>query len=666
MNKLIFFPTRYPQESSLSLLIRCATANGYQDLKNFSLAWNLRLNSITGSQWKGSHAYKLLTRDNSLSPSERASIEEAFYRRLRPANRSLVDISGVLFPATMLRTQLNLCPACIRNGYLDSMHTLRFSNVCPSHGEQYINACPHCDQALDWLRLRDFHCPCGFDLRKAPSVACDTTASRLIKNAILDKDETFFTLLLSSMSAIRHFHTPSSQLQLMEVCVNIASGNKSTYFREMQKLQRFFPSLHRRALLAPFILSANQTLSSYAIEYFFNTHQTKPTNHQRDCCCGELQFTNPELIFIFKTFNQVTQLKAEKLCIRAGFLLKPTANKKLLFQCPDLCMTLTEESYGDWEPRNRTATPEADFKLINCPQAAKILRTTAANIKHLINAGIIKGFKLHYPGGPRTSLLSIKAFNDKYILRSEIAKQTGLSDAKLREILKKTTPLIIHGFPYARNIPIYSRTQLPSELTTALNTKNNFPTRTITDGKSLLTFSQAAEQLKLDLKDISQLIKIGILQTVFVPNQTEEKGRDYCTGESVTQAKVWRKGYLTVQEAALSCHSNGHMLHSHFLSTGFIKPLALKKTFLINLEDVTKIAHHLKTYTCPSWLVKEYNYPLMKIVRLIESGGIQPLTPGDSNFIVGRITIPRLEAKNIITLHISKKYDTNPQNEKPD
>jgi hypothetical protein len=126
---------------------------------------------------------------------------------------------------------------------------------------------------------------------------------------------------------------------------------------------------------------------------------------------------------------------------------------------------------------------------------------------------------------------------------------------------------------------------------------------------------------------------------------------------------VWRKGYLTVQEAALSCHSNGHMLHSHFLATGFIKPLSLKKTFLINLEDATKIAHHLKTYTCPSWLAREYNYPLMKIVRLIESGGIQPLIPGNSNFIEGRITIPRSEAENIMTLHISKKYDTNLQNE---
>jgi len=132
-----------------------------------------------------------------------------------------------------------------------------------------------------------------------------------------------------------------------------------------------------------------------------HTRQTLPIINDDCCCGGELQFTNPELIFIFKTFNKVTQLKAEKRCIRADFLLKPTANKKLLFQCPDLCRTLTEESYGDWEPRNRTATPEADFKLIDCPQAAKTLRTTAANIKHLINAGIIKGFKLHYLGGPK-------------------------------------------------------------------------------------------------------------------------------------------------------------------------------------------------------------------------------------------------------------------------
>ena len=55
----------------------------------------------------------------------------------------------IQFPATMLRTQLSLCPACIRRGHLDVMHTLRFSTVCPTHGEQFISACPHCDRALD-------------------------------------------------------------------------------------------------------------------------------------------------------------------------------------------------------------------------------------------------------------------------------------------------------------------------------------------------------------------------------------------------------------------------------------------------------------------------------------------------------------------------------------
>ena len=239
------------------------------------------------------------------------------------------------------------------------------------------------------------------------------------------------------MSAVRNFYTASSRLQLMDVCASIASGNKSVYFNEMQKLQRFFPTLHRRALLAPFVLSSNQTLSSYAIEYFFNTHQTKPTHHPPNCCCGDLQFTDPELMFIFKTFNQVTQLKAERRCIKADFLLTPTTHKKFLFQCPDSCRTLAEESYGDWESRDELATPEANFELMNCVQTASISHTSAPNVKHLIYAGLIKGFKLHYQGGPRTSLLAIKAFNDEYILRSEIAKQTGYSHAKLREILEK-------------------------------------------------------------------------------------------------------------------------------------------------------------------------------------------------------------------------------------
>lgn len=159
---------------------------------------------------------------------------------------------------------------------------------------------------------------------------------------------------------------------------------------------------------------------------------------------------------------------------------------------------------------------------------------------------------------------------------------------------------------------------------------------------------------------------MGILRTVFVPNRTEKSGRDFCTGESVMQAKVWSEGYLTVREAAASCGSNGQMLHSHFFATDFIKPLALTTTCLIKREDVSKIANYFKTYTCLPWLARQYNFPLIKIVQLIEEGGIQPLKPEDQNFIKNRVTILRSEAQSIMIRHISKKYDTALQNEKPD
>ncbi|MFJ7316007.1 TniQ family protein [Pseudomonas sp. NPDC098747] len=655
MHKLVFIPVPHPQESGISLLIRCATANGYETLKFFSSVFRLKLKNIANSYWNSSEAHNLLTQHKMLHPAEKELLEEAFHSKLRRGSQTHININGVSFPASLLRQQLVLCSACIRSGHLNIMHTLKFSDVCPIHAEQYITSCPHCSQPLDWLLLRNYYCRCGFDLRKSPSRPSDKTASAIIKKAMIDRDGDFFRLLLASMTAFRYLHTSDGGFDFMKTCVKIATGKKDVFFHEMQTLRQYFPSLHLRALMAPFILSSDTTLSKFGIEYFYNSLKSKPTNHEQDCRCSELLFTEPELIYIFNSLANVTQLKAERLCFRTDFKSYPSVRRPL-YKCPNICNTLINQGDCAWDSTDAYPSPESNFELLDHKKAAALLHTSPRNVKYLISAGLLKGFKPKYIQPPKTTILSIKDFNEKYMLRSEIASRSGLRDTELKKLIDSFIPTVIHTTLYANKIRIYLRNQVPPELTCTIDKQAAALIQPPLSAQSLLSFKKTAELLSISRTDTSALIDAGIIRTKKVTTRDKTKGRQFCTGESVLEAIAWRKKHLSVVEVSAKANCSPHLIRIRFINSGFITPLALRHTAMISLADVNKLVNHIKKYTTLQTLATEFMRNASAIVKIIEQGGILPLTRDHPDFIKGQVTLLRTETQKVMKQYAGKKH----------
>lgn len=654
MNKLVFFPLPKPRESVISLLFRCATGNGFQTLRVFSAWTHLKLRNFVNPQCKDSSVCNLLSNHSLLEQDEKAALLNSFHHPVLYGMRTHVEIAGVAFPQAVLRDRLALCPGCARDGFLDRLHVFRFSDICPVHGERYLEHCPQCREPIDWLRLHDYHCPCTFDLRQAPLNLSSKRSSELLSRALDEGNQEFFQLLLASIQAVRFGRAPESCSQLIASCVNIATGNKAAFFLEMEKLQGQLPSLHRRALLAPFLLSPDPTLSKYAQEYFYNACQSKPYSHAADCRCGELRFSARELNFIFTSPERAALLRSDHRCIRSPHL-DPTVRQRA-YQCPDLCKSLYTFPHIQWEAVDEPPVPQFEFELMSHQNAAEILQTTPQTIRRLISTGLLKGFKFNTPVGLATTLESIKVFNDKYVLREEIARRSGLKSAKLRKLLLGLVPIVVRTTLYARGLLVYQRKHLSEELRSLLDRQAVSIVKAMGDFGDHMTFGEAARQLNVDTKDVRALRNLGILKTaVTAPKQIRNSvGRSYCTTKSLQEAIAWRRGHVSIQEVKAVTGCSINLIYWQFLKTGFVPSVSLYNTY-VTVEAAKIIDRHFKKYTTLTLLSSTKHVSVTVISELLELGKIQPLAADHPDYISGVTVVEREEAENAIAKYIRER-----------
>lgn len=654
MSKLIFYPLPKPRESVISLLFRCGTGNGFQTLRIFSAWTHLNLRNFINPQRKDSSVCNLLSSHSLLEPDERAALLNSFHQPVLYGMSTHVEIAGVAFPQAVLRDRLALCPGCVRDGFLDRLHVFRFSDTCPVHGERYLEHCPQCREPIDWLRLHDYHCPCTFDLRQAPLNLSNKRTSELLSRALDERNQGFFQLLLASIQAVRFGRAPESCSQLIASCVNIATGNKPTFFLEMEKLQGQLPSLHRRALLAPFLLSPDPTLSRFAQEYFYNACQSKPYSHAADCRCGELRFSARELNFIFTSQERAALMRSDHHCIRSPHQ-DPTVRQRA-YQCPDLCRSLYTFPHIQWESMDEPPVPQLEFELMSHQNAAEILQTTPQTIRRLISTGLLKGFKFNTPIGLATSLESIKAFNDKYVLREEIARRSGLTNNKLRKLLYGLVPIVVRTTLYAHGLLVYQRKHLSEELRSLLDRQAASIIKATGDFGDHVTFGEAARQLNVDIKDVKALRNLGILKVVFVaPKQIRHStGRPYCTTKSLREAIAWRTGYVSVQEVKAATGCDTHLIHTQFLKTGFVPSVPLHNTY-ITVDGAKIIDRHFKKYTTLTQLSSTKHISTTVISELLELGKLQPLAADHPDNISGVAVFERQEADDAIANYIRER-----------
>lgn len=642
MSPLVFFPLPKDQESAMSLIYRCAIGNGIST-KQLLLDAHMHYHRCTTfSRLLQTHAIcNLLTSHPLFDQHEKARIKACFYTTTQRSSINEIEVGGVFFASTVLRTDRALCPGCARDGVLNQMHSFNFSDICPVHGESYIETCPKCENKLEWRSINNYFCPCGFDLRLTPTMILNKNMSQLLSTAFNQKDVQFFSLFASAMTAMRFAHTHENRKSILESCTRIATGNRTFFFREVEKLQERFPSLHRRALLAPFLLSTNSMLSQYAKEYYFSASQTRPESHAANCRCGELVFEAQEMKLIFGTYENFLALRSDRRCV--GSSTRYSVRKT--FQCPQLCKTIYTHKYIEWERDDIPAEPLPEFKLLNHIAAAELLGTNPSTVRRLIKSGLLKGAKLDSSSRLSTTLKLVQEFNVKYILRSEITRKSGLLNNELRTLLLNLAPIAIQTTRYGKNLLIYQRKQLPEILRHRLDQRNMQLFKAPPPPKGMMTFNIVSEHLNMPVRDVYALVKLGILESVTGPIlRANKKPRQYCTIEGLDKALNWRKEHLSVSEFDEITGCDSRIIHSRYIETGFIQSINLDRAY-ITLENARRIYAHYSTYITLITLCAKFRVSKPVIVALIDAGKIRPLPPDHPDAINGH-TIIRLDESN--------------------
>ncbi|WP_448646204.1 hypothetical protein [Pseudomonas mohnii] len=657
MTRLTYYPLPKPQESAMSLIFRCAKGNAFSTAELFRDA-SIDGKGIarTSTFWQGLGVCELLTSHEEFTVEEKAAIRSCFYKPVRHHAHGIptyyVEIQGLTLPLPLLRQYLALCPGCARDGHLNHMHMFTVNEICPVHGERYITECPSCGKPLRWTAISDYMCPCTYDLRNTPTVEFSTQTAQLLSKAVDEKDDQFFTRLLAAIVALRFIHTVENRITIMDQCLRIATGNKSYFFREMDRIQEQFPSLHRRAILAPFMLSENATLSEYALEYLFQSSQSQPLSHSSTCQCGELSYTSKELSFIFDTHN-ILQTWNQGPPLKSLPLLADEPKSEQRYQCPDLCKLLYNQRSLHWDSEDLPGEPSENFSVVGLKEAAEFLDTSTTNVRALITSKLLKGHSTSHPNGWKISLVALQEFGKKYALRTEILRRSGLNGGKLNKLLAGLAPIAISAIRYGSNLLVYQRKHLSEALRLQLEKKDLAFLQSPLPADGLVIFKTVQTILNLKPKDVRALRDIGVLTTIpCIGYRGAEIER--CTPEGVQRATEWRKQHLSVAELAKITGYGTRTIHMRFLDTGAV-PFIKLQGFFVSVESAKFIMHHLNSYITWMNLCSATGMSASNLNGFVEKNLLTPLSPDHPDAIKGQILFKADEAREFITGYQSKR-----------
>lgn len=630
MSRLSFVPTPLENECVISVLYRCAEKNGFSSLSQFSSACGgLHFGSLAKAHFFGSHAHRLIRNDPLVDNHQRIAIDAVFLKHVKAKKPQQIQCGKLILHPSMIRSRLVVCPDCISDGNLNIMHTFSFSEICPIHSRIYLSQCPACGKPLNWITLKDFHCACSYNLRNATAIYADNKWSKLTYDSYINGDQEFFNHLEMTLMANHILHSTKERHETIDSCIRIATGLKSAFFHEIHDIQNRFPSLHRLAILAPFLLIKDTLIRSYAMEYYCNTLQSKPLSHGLNCTCNQINFRLPELILISGKQDASDLIKSPQCTpVRKS---EHFTRSKQLYKITNLCLTLAQNNHLEWDIEDIRANPSTNFKLIPCEQASEIIGASELVTGRLMKQKLLKSIQLRTRRF--TTKTWIENFSKTYILSSQLFSSPLLKEYNINTLLKnlpnaaeahptKSSHDIVH---YRKHIPqhILSLIENPEII------KNHYTKA------NLIDIGSAAVLLRLPRKDVPQLFKLGIISSTIAISG--RKGpRKFFTARDLKLAIKWRKSFVTLDEATeiIGCKSRSFIIR--FIKPGYITPIKLSH-LLISRSDVKKCLRHYKMY---EFLEKSYNAKSAFIDKLIKSGKLHPLAADHPDALPGYKIIP--------------------------
>ncbi|WP_422403059.1 TniQ family protein [Pseudomonas sp. GZD-209] len=644
MPRLLYVPIPLPNESILSILYRCAKHNGLQRLDILSSACSgLQFSSLGLPQWYLGRAHQVLRSDPLIDETDRKKIDAIFPKKVRINGQIHADYGTCQIHWSMLRNKLALCPACIKTGHLNIMHNFEFSEVCPIHGCIYITKCPTCGKTLDWVHLKDYHCPCSYDLSLASTDVVDKSYSIVVYEAFCNGNQSFLERLRHCMMMTHTISTSKQRHTIIDFCTKISLLDREIFFTEIDKIHDLTPSLHKRALLAPFLLGKDPAIRDLAIQYWCGLEQVKPEQCGNDCPCESLPLTRKELNYIFASKEEVSNLIADNKILPIP-RQTPIIKSLRFYRCPNLCNTLRNNSTIEWYEKNSAAIADAVFTPITLADAGEYLKTTAYEIGRLIRYGLIKGLALPTHPFISTTKEWVKNFNDTYILKSHLDIAINYKKKPLKQLTNVLqqglkTRLGTHPPP-----TVYYRKDLPSFMSKAL--------KALADSESDVTHQHIRGKVIRKLinvrqEDMKRLQQLKILNPKYRLNEKSYFQLLY-TKSDVEKGIAWRKKHKTLEEAAAIIGCEKIFLYKHFIKNKYITPIRLSMYYLTDAE-VAKCSEHFNTYTTPAKASTEVGMMVEVFKKnFLDSGLLTPLPASHPHAIRNQVTLKRQDARDAL------------------
>ncbi|WP_107504038.1 TniQ family protein [Metapseudomonas resinovorans] len=626
MKQQRYVPLAHKNESPFSLVLRFAWNNGFKNIALYHRVLSIRYIQFRTELIKGSKSHNSLLAQKLYTAKELKDLSECFFKLSYHNQSRRVRILETDLPLDILRRNIALCPSCAKNGHLERMHCFIWSTTCPIHNQRYIEKCPNCHQALHWTKLdTDFFCPCGFDLKLSPSEFDDGCHSRTISNHLDSSNNDYFKNLLACLHATHCFDAFDTKIRDIEDCIEIANGLKQTFFTVVARNQAEFPCLHRRAILAPWMITHSKLLRNFAFEYYHNTSQRKPESLVKNCNCSKLSFTADEFTYLFNSSRPPEILR------KIGKISQATNHhvRRRLSQCKDLCLELINLPHIEWEKHTQTAKPVDTFKLLNLAQAAAYLNISTNAISALCKVKIIKSVRLNRASPFLITESSLNDFNRDFILCPEIYNRLKLPRSITRTILLRLglAPIAFKSL----RLTVYTRTIELEDLLNLLG--KNIAPLPILPPNGATSFSAAARRLRLAGPDTEYLLNSKLFPSSQTYDDKNSLNNSRCPNTLLTEAIKWRDDHLTIAEAARFIGCSSAMLVQRFIVPGFIPSVKLAQTTLINKHSATLAQNNFSKYTTINAAHKEFGCSIALIKLLIRRGELRLLPHSNLNHI---------------------------------
>ncbi|MCZ9638371.1 MULTISPECIES: hypothetical protein [Pseudomonas] len=417
-------------------------------------------------------------------------------------------------------------------------------------------------------------------------------------------------------------------------CFQIASGGRGNFFEAIGKIQKLYPSLHRRAILTPLLCSKNSHLRKYATEYLYQVQQSRPQAHNQDCDCSKLNFRFADSIMLTCSVRNRAQLISEGL-----LEIDPMAPKyRCLTHSKNLCEMFLSMPEIPWDSTDYSPDTNQDIDLITLSEAAILLEIPISYVTTFAKSGYLKSLNLLTHKQALVSKQEVQHFADTYIMATQIKRNSHLSYQHIHTLLA-STPCEVIILPFRLQVKLYLRDSVPDALTPYINKLTHTSQEQQTE--SVVTLADAALQLDLDTRDMRLLADMGIIEAKFYRGKNDVPTRKYCVDSSIPNAIAWRSNYFKLQELSEAIGCSAKMTINVYLKTNFVPYIQLISSTLITKDDATKVIEHHNTYITFREALSIHKVNIKDIENSIQSKTLNPLSRSDNNYLNGLITFPR-------------------------